>query len=238
VNGPTLRDRTGFWLGLAGVLAAIGAVPVGIGIGATTVSPAHKSLWSSPWFDMGIAAVLLAVAFCGWSLILYVAHSHAEKHWCPDLSAHVLPSPVQPSPEGKTMAQVSEIRPRSPAIREPEKTRSVLRSLRLEISDSLRRVERAVKTGRYWRMSGMEGGPLPNRVWKKNQEQLSGLAGMGDLYDSLYEAYQHVERINGYHFARVVRGHLVKDDDRLGEALTALRNADDQLRHKLLDLSA
>jgi hypothetical protein len=99
-------------------------------------------------------------------------------------------------------------------------------------------VENTAKTGRYWPSAGNDGGPLHDRTWKKNRQQLSGVAGMGDLYDSLYEAYTHVERINAFHFARVLRGRAVKTDDRLDDALTCLRKADEELSAKLLDLSA
>lgn len=233
-DGPTLKDRTVFWLGLAAALAAIGAVPAGIAAAAT--SAASKSPWSSTWFDAGVAVILLAAASSVWSLILYVAHYHAEKHWCPDPSAHVLPTKGGQLQD--VVAPVSEIGPRAGQIREDEKLRSVLRSLRFDIRDALRRVERAIETGRYWPVTGNNGGPLPNRTWKKNREQLSGLTGMGDLYDSLHEAYAQVERINGFHFARVMQGHVVKQDDRLSDALTALQKAEQELNQKLTDLSA
>jgi hypothetical protein len=233
-EGPALRDRALFWIALAAVLAAVGAVPAGIAAAAT--SAVHASPWSSVWFKVGIAAELLAVISSVWSLILYVAHNHAEKHWCPDPSAHVLPSHVEHAPE--PIASVSEIRPRIHQPRQEEKIRSVLRATRFDIRDALRRVENAVKTGRYWSTTGNDGGPLPIRTWKKNREQLSGLAGLGDVYDALYEAFAHVERINGFHFGRVIQGRVVKSDDRLGDALTALQKAEQELSAKLLDLSA
>lgn len=106
VDTPTLRDRTGFWLALAAVLAGVGAVPAGIAAAAT--SAVHTSPWSSAWFDAGIVAEALAVLSAVWALILYVAHNHAEKHWCPDPSAHVLPPQLR-RPQ-KDIAPVTEIR--------------------------------------------------------------------------------------------------------------------------------
>jgi hypothetical protein len=223
-----------FWLALAAVLAGVGAVPAGIAAAAT--SAIHTSPWSSMWFKAGIAGELLAVGASIWSLILYVAHNHAEKHWCPDPSAHVLPSQVKHASE--PVASVSEIKPRTDFSRKDEKIRSVLRAIRFDIRDSVMRVENTIETGRYWPTTGNDGGPLFNRTWKKNREQLSGLAGMGDLYDTLYEAYAHVERINAFHFPRVIQGRAVKANDRLGEALTVLRKAEQELSAKLLDLSA
>jgi hypothetical protein len=61
---------------------------------------------------------------------------------------------------------------------------------------------------------------------------------MGDVYDSLYEAFAHIERINGFHFARVVQGRAVKPGDRLDAALASLKVAEKELSAKLLDLSA
>jgi hypothetical protein len=233
-DGPTLRDRALFWIALAAVLAAVGAVPAGIAAAAT--SAIHASPWTSVWFRVGIAAEILAVMSSMWSLILYVAHNHAEKHWCPDPSAHVLPSQIKQAPE--PIASVSEIKPHIHQPRQDEKIRSVLRATRFVVRDAVRRVENAVKTGRYWSSTGNDGGPLPTRTWKKNREQLSGVAGLGDVYDALYEAFAHVERINAFHFARVIQGRAVKSDDRLDDALTALQKADQELSAKLLDLSA
>jgi hypothetical protein len=234
-DGPTLRDRTVFWLGLAAALAAIGAVPAGIA--AAAASAAHKGLLSSIWFDAGVAAIGLAVASSLWSLILYVAHSHAEKHWCPDPSAHVLPRQVRESQEA--IASVSGIEPRISQIGDEEKIRSVLRALRLDVRDAARRIENTIKTGRYWPSAGNDGGPLPDRTWKKNRGQLSGIAGMGEVYDSLYEAYAEIDRINAFHFARVAfHGSQIKPGDRLDDALRCLRDAEDKLSAKLLGLGA
>lgn len=244
-DGPTLRDNTGFWLALAGVLAVVGGIPAGIGAAAT--SAIHASLWSSAWFDLGIAIVLFAIAFSVWSLILFIAHSHAEKHWCPDPSAHVLSSQVHRRrefivPESEIshepLAPVPAIGARADQARDIEKMRSVLRSLRFDIRDSIQRIDNTINTGRYWASAGNDGGPLHNKTWKKNRDQLAGLAGMGDVYDSLYEAFAHIERINGFHFARVVRARAVKPGDRLDAALASLKIAEKELSAKLLALSA
>ena len=95
-RAPSLRDRTGFWLAIAGVLAVIGGTP--LLIASTASITLSISPWSSSWFIFGFA-ILVVAGFCVlWSVVLYVAHHHAEGHWCPDPEAHVVPPPTVRTP--------------------------------------------------------------------------------------------------------------------------------------------
>lgn len=204
------------------ILAASGAVS------------SHASPWSSAWFDAGVSVIGLAVLMAGWSLILYIAHGHAEKHWCPDPSVHVLPHGEEREPLNRLRSAPSFTQ----AVPREDQLRSVLRSLRADVQDAKGRISKAVVTSRYWGTTGTDGGPLHDRTWKKNHKQLRGLARMGDLYDVLQEAFGHVTRINGVHFARVVRGRAIKPSDRLEEAEKSLIMAERMLNDKLEELDS
>jgi MFS family permease len=82
-NSLGLTDRTGFWLAMAAVLAALGSVAIVI---ATTEY--HKP-WTSAWFITGAVACGLGCVSALWALVLYVAHGLAEDHWCPNPQAHI-----------------------------------------------------------------------------------------------------------------------------------------------------
>lgn len=80
-----LFDSSQFWVLIGGAVSVIGGIFLGVGVART---PAGHSLWSSGWFIGGIAAIVVGVLCLTWSLILYLAHRHAESHMCPDPDAH------------------------------------------------------------------------------------------------------------------------------------------------------
>jgi hypothetical protein len=62
-NAPTLQDRTTFWLGLGGLLAVVGGIPVAV---VPTTLPQHLGPWSSGWFEQESCSCFSAsVAPCG-----------------------------------------------------------------------------------------------------------------------------------------------------------------------------
>lgn len=70
-----LLDSSLFWLAMAGAVAVVGGIFMGVG---GTRTPAHKSVLSEGWFDAGIGVVALGVVMLAWALVLYLAHRHAE----------------------------------------------------------------------------------------------------------------------------------------------------------------
>jgi hypothetical protein len=107
------------------------------------------------------------------------------------------------------------------------------------VRNALLRIEAAADTGLYWPFDAKNHGKLRDRDWKKNREQLSGLAGMSNVYDSLQEAYGYVAWINYIHFPRVAYGkRAVKPDDRLGDAIISLKSAAHELETKLAELDS
>lgn len=100
VQRQRLHDSALFWVAIAGVLGVIGAAL--FGLGATEYSGVHGArLWSNGWVRLGGIGVGVGALLLVWALVLFVAHHHAEEHWCPDPSAHRLPqAPSQPAIPG------------------------------------------------------------------------------------------------------------------------------------------
>ena len=62
---------------------------------------------------------------------------------------------------------------------------------------------------------------------------------MGNVYDSLQEAYEYITWINGFHFHRVTfGGGAVKPGDRLGDAIISLKSAVQELDTKVVELDS
>jgi hypothetical protein len=73
------------------VFAALPLVIGGIctAIGADQENAKLKpDLWQNAWFRGGVIAGVVGFLLAWWSLTLFVAHRHAESHWCPDPQAH------------------------------------------------------------------------------------------------------------------------------------------------------
>jgi hypothetical protein len=79
---PGLPDGCGFWLGTAGVLAALGGISITIAIAE------YHPPWRSAWFIAGAVVCALGAVSVIWALVLYLAHREAGKHWCPNARAH------------------------------------------------------------------------------------------------------------------------------------------------------
>jgi hypothetical protein len=85
------------------------------------------------------------------------------------------------------------------------------------------RIEKAESSGRYWTGAAS---PLQDRAWKRSRHKLSGMPGVGKLYDSLDLAFGHIRRINGLHLIRLLDGGLVQADDNLHAATLVMRKAE------------
>lgn len=80
-----LLDRSTFWLTFAGVGGVIAGALIAIGLVAKDPG---TSVWSTGWFIAGVVVFGVVICLLNVALILYFAHGHAQKHMCPDPSAH------------------------------------------------------------------------------------------------------------------------------------------------------
>jgi hypothetical protein len=72
-----LFDSALFWLSLGAAVTVVGGIFVTVGAART---PVRESVLSDGWFDAGIAVVAIGVGLLFWSLVLFLAHQHAERH--------------------------------------------------------------------------------------------------------------------------------------------------------------
>jgi len=210
-------DRAIFWLALAGAVIVIGGI---VGGGGVTQVATHSGvdLWSNGWFRAGAGIMVAGILMLWWALTLYIAHRHAEGHVCPDPDAHKLRTsgPLMTAGTGPEVL-------------------SVLRTLRADLKDAARKIERSSQKGKFW-SAGTEG-DLRQKTWQKTRKQLQSMSGMNPLWDTLEEAYAQVERIAGLRTSRVFSGYRVQpDDDDLDGALASVHKADTALEAKIADL--
>jgi hypothetical protein len=166
---PNPPDRPGFWIGMAGISAALGAI--GITIAVTEYHPP----WSSAWFIAGTALCALGCVFAVWALVLYLARKVADDHWCPDPQAHVISAGLPP-PDAQ------------------EWLRPVLREMNGDLRQASAAIEKARGENSYLDVKHQfETG----HRWEANSEGIAGLTGPGNLYDILRDAYSHIVRLNG-----------------------------------------
>ena len=215
---------------MGAALVVLGGIPDSIE--APVSISARHSPWKSIWFIIGFTIAGIGAAFILWALILYLAHQHAEGHYCPDPKAHLerpaeAISTVVPPPSTKLIAS-SEL-----PVLDTQWLRSVFRTIKLDLNDSATRIVKAQREGRYW---GSTSGILAENTWRKNRQRISGLAGVGDTYESLAIAFGHVKRINGMHLFRVFNGGNVRPDDNLAEALAAINAAEMAVEKQLAEL--
>lgn len=102
-------DSALFWLPLGGAVGVIGAFVAGIGVVKVAAKP-NGELWSNAWFDSGVAGVIVGVGMLLWSLVLYLAHQHVNKHLAEVSSSHPVKLP-QPAP-APTIARPPATAPR------------------------------------------------------------------------------------------------------------------------------
>jgi hypothetical protein len=93
-----LHERASFWVAFAGIPLVIGGICIAIGVDQVGAKP-KADLWQNAWFLGGVSGVALGILFAWWGLTLFVAHRHAENHWCPDPQAHPsnIPARVVPT---------------------------------------------------------------------------------------------------------------------------------------------
>ena len=200
-----LLDRGMFWVGAAAVVAAIGSVPIFIGIAEAGQN--RSDLLADRAVLSGLAMEAFAAILLWWAITLYLAHGHALRHECPDPSAHRLAADSTPS---AARAQL----------------RSVLWQLREEVRAAIALLGRVSSTGRFW---GLSAGHLEDAAWRKNRAQLGATPAMTELHDSLSEAFDHISRIKPLVFPRWAAGGMAKPGDNIDGALTSLRGAESKL---------
>lgn len=218
---PSLTDGTGFWLGQAAVLAALGGSSIGIAIAE------YHPPWKTAWFIAGAVVCGLGCLSVLWALVLYVAHKVAGDHWCPDPGAHTA---SRRSPAETALATLNAVLPAPPGWLRP-----ALREMNGDLRQAAAGIERTLNDDSY-RGVQYEFNLLGH--WEANRERLAGLAGRGDLYDDLREAYAHIERIR-----RIVSGSPMEPGaaepatpDNLDAALTAIRKAETAVGTELSEL--
>jgi hypothetical protein len=214
---PSSRyERAIFWVALAGVVLVVGGIFVSLGATQVAASPgAH--LWANRWFVIGICVMGLGVLALWWALTLYMAHRHAEGHFCPDPEAHRLPK-----------TGPAALRGTGPEVL------SFLRKLRTDLRDATGKIQRSKLTGKFW-SAGPEGN-LPEKTWQKNAEQLQGMSGMNPLWNALEDAFAQVHRIQKLRTSRVFGGYRVHQEDDLDGALGSVDRAITQLEAKIASL--
>ena len=198
VARKNLRDSSGFWITLAALPLAIAAIAITIAI--TEYHPP----WKSEWFIVGVATGVLGCALGLWSLVLYLAHNHAEQHACPDPAKHAVNSAPQagavqapsaaPSPAPSQRAILAAVRARSRSERI-----AWLRPLFREIAGDLRQaaagINRVMDPPFGLDFDSVTSEFNVSGAWARGRERLAGDESLGDLYDSCRDAYGCIERI-------------------------------------------
>ena len=92
MSKSTRYDHAMFWVALGGAVTVVGGIIAGIG--ANQESNSKADIWQSQFLRWGMGVAALGVIALWWALTLYLAHRHAEGHFCPDPEAH---KPERPS---------------------------------------------------------------------------------------------------------------------------------------------
>lgn len=234
----SLTDRTGFWLALAAVLAALGGVGFGIAVAE------YHPPWRSAWFIAGAVFCGLGCLAALWALVLYVGHKVAGAHWCPDPRVHAATAD-QSTPGLHLGSETMPRRPSAAAILAATAATSRgemarwLRPVLREINGDLRQAEaainRALADDSY---IAVEYEFNLGERWDTNRERLAGLPDRADLYDSLRDAYSHIGRLR-----RIIQGSPMQPgvalpalNDELDVALQAIRKAEREVNKELSEL--
>ncbi len=224
-----LRDSYGFWLAAGGALLVLGGIPVGVTV--PVAASIKQSPWESGWFIFGFVIAGLGAVCILWALILYIARRQAGQRWCPDPGAHIPPT-------SESLKVISSAPTAPMAVNELHASdrqwlRLALRNIKSDLIDAGARVAKAQQDSRYW---NIRAGVLQDSNWRRNRRRISGLPGVGDTYDSLISAYEHVKRINSVHFVRLIGGGVIRPGDNLQEALAAIRAAETAVEKELAEL--
>ncbi len=187
--GASLRERTGFWLSLGGILVVVGAAATAI-----AVTEYHPP-WSSAWFIAGVTIGALRCLSAVWALAIYLARKMMHHYLCPDPRAHSargrqsLGSATRGS--SITSAGAGAGAESAGEARWGAHLRSVLREVSADLRQAAAAIEKALEDNSYART----GDQL--KVGERLRENLPVLAGLtnGDPYDGVRSAYAHIDRI-------------------------------------------
>ena len=230
----SLTDRTGFWLGLAAVLAALG------GVGFAVAVAEYRPPWGSAWFISGAVLCVIGCLAALWALVLYVGHKVAGAHWCPDPRAHLIDSDRPLS--GMQMSPEVKLRRPSPAaiLRATVATKKVeisrwLHPLLREMNGDLRQATKAIErmiAGDTWGAVTFE---FNLEDWEKFLNRLAELPDRDELYDSMRDAYAHICRLQriSQESSKRQRAVTAKASDDLEVALRAIRKAKEMASKEL-----
>lgn len=234
----SLTERTGFWLALAAVLAALGGAGFGIAIAE------YHPPWMSGWFIAGAVFCGLGCLSSLWALVLYVAHRVAGAHWCPDPQAHVAIAQqsaharqmsshtVSPRPSAAAVLAAMDATSRGELARW---LRPVLREMNGDLRQAAAGIERALGDDSY---VAVQYEFNVGNLWESNRERLAGLPGRGDLYDNLREAYAHITRLR-----TIIQGSPMQPgataptlNDDLDSALAVIHKAEAAVNKELSEI--
>ena len=223
-----LHESYIFWVTLASAIFILGGIAVGVGV--PTASSGKTSLWHSGWFISGFIIVVAGVIGLLWALVLYLARSVASG--TEDQATG--PSREYDTPEIPSLP-AARVAANPPLDTEEVWMRSTLREIRPELQESLALLTKAQQTGHYWNSTH---GLLPDYAWNSRRQKLSGFPNIGFLYDELDQAFSHIKRINALYIdiTRIHDGNLVRSEDDLAVAVTAIHGAIRAVGQQLYDL--
>lgn len=240
-------------------MSAIAAIPLAVGVAQRE---GDTSLWSNGWFRLSFGMAACGMLAVGWSLVLFLAHRHAQVHAARQPAAHERRNWVPAADLGvyldtinRTMEEhgfganpglpVAEPSPQeSPPKNEPPqmdrqeelKLRSALRAVGNELDNTIATYGEAMRTGRLWK--GWEGPRVS--AWKKHRSALSDAIPIPH-FELLEDAYSHIGRLNtrrgGASLSWIAGRHeaamVINSSDGLDEAVLAVTAARQGVRELL-----
>ncbi len=71
-RGRSPHESALFWIAVAGGVLVVGGVLVPVGV---ALKSPKQSVWAQPWFDAGIAVLIVGVLILAWSVRLYLVRN-------------------------------------------------------------------------------------------------------------------------------------------------------------------
>lgn len=226
-------------------MAAIAAIPLAVGVAQREGT---TSLWANGWFRLGFGMAAVGMLAISWSLVLFLAHRHAQVHASQQPAAHerrnwVAPAElgqyldsinrtmeergfgtVEPTPEAPSQESPPKNKPPPMDRQEELRVRTALRAVGNELDNAIATYGEAMRTGQLWKAWV---GPR-DAAWRKYRRVLRKTIPIPHL-ELLEDAYSQVQRLNtrrgGASLSWLVGHHdkamVLNESDRLDEAVLA-----------------